>query len=110
MSRLFGPLRRMGYVVPDIHAAMRHWVEVCGFGPWFYADRLPVTQYWFNRVEYPLPHLSIGLANSGEVRIELIQQRCQTPSLYLEFVARNPKGGLQHWSSWPENYTNRPND
>ena len=33
MSRLFGPLRQMGYVVPDVEAAMKHWVEVCGVGP-----------------------------------------------------------------------------
>src|SRR3954469_6497065 len=38
MSRLFGPLRQMGYVVPDVEAAMRHWIEVCGVGPWFYAE------------------------------------------------------------------------
>jgi hypothetical protein len=43
MSRLFRPLRQMGYVVPDVQAAMRHCVEVCGIGPRFYADRLPVT-------------------------------------------------------------------
>ena len=30
MSRLFGPLRQMGYVVPDVEAAMHHWVTVCG--------------------------------------------------------------------------------
>ena len=30
MSRLFGPLRQMGYVVPDVEAAMKHWIEVCG--------------------------------------------------------------------------------
>jgi hypothetical protein len=37
----------------------------------------------------------------------MIQQRCQTPSLYLKFLAANPNGGLQHWSSWPENYDER---
>jgi hypothetical protein len=104
MSRLFGPLRQMGYVVPDIEAAMKHWHEVCGIGPWFYSERLPLTRYWFDRIEYPLPHFSIALANSGDVQIELIEQRCQTPSLYQEFLSANPKGGLQHWSSWPENY------
>ena len=28
MSRLFGPLRQMGFVVRDIDRAMRHWIEV----------------------------------------------------------------------------------
>ena len=43
MSRLFGPMRQVGIVVRDIDKAMRHWVEVCGVGPWFYAEQLPMT-------------------------------------------------------------------
>jgi hypothetical protein len=104
MSRLFGPLRQMGYVVTDLEAAMRHWVEVCGIGPWFVADRLAVTQFSFNGERHDDIRLSIALANSGDVQIELIQQRCATPSMYKEFLARNPQGGLQHWSSWPVDY------
>jgi hypothetical protein len=38
MSRFFGPLRQMGFVVRDIDKAMRHWVEVCGIGPWYIAE------------------------------------------------------------------------
>ena len=44
MSRLFGPMRQVGIVVRDIEKAMRHWVEVCGVGPWFYAEQLPPLQ------------------------------------------------------------------
>ena len=40
MSRLFGPLRQMGFVVRDIDRAMRHWIEVCGVGPWFVAEEI----------------------------------------------------------------------
>jgi Glyoxalase/Bleomycin resistance protein/Dioxygenase superfamily len=104
MSRLFGPLRQMGYVVPDVEAAMRHWVEVCGVGPWFYAERLPLTSFSYGGARYDDIHLSIGLANSGEMQIELIQQRSEHPSMAREFLLAHPKGGLQHWSSWPENY------
>ena len=39
MSRIFGPIRQLGYVVQDIESAMRHWVEVEGVGPWFVLDR-----------------------------------------------------------------------
>ena len=38
MSRLFGPMRQVGIVVRDIEKAMHHWAEVCGVGPWFYAE------------------------------------------------------------------------
>lgn len=42
MSSLFGELRQIGIVIHDIEAAMRHWIEVCGVGPWYYIDKLPV--------------------------------------------------------------------
>ena len=103
MSRLFGEMRQVGIVVRDVEKAMHHWVEVCGVGPWFYADRLPLTGYRYKGRSYDIPHLSIALANSGDVQLELIQQRCQTPSLYWDFLNAGQEG-MQHWSSWPENY------
>jgi len=104
MSRLFGELRQMGYVVPDVKAAMQYWAGTCGVGPWFYADKLSVTSFTYGGKRYDDIHVSIGLANSGAMQIELIQQRSDHPSMYLDFLATNPRGGLQHWSSWPENY------
>src|SRR5215470_2969971 len=100
MSRLFGPLRQMGYVVRDIDAAMRHWIDVCGVGPWFYVDRLPLTAFSYRGVRHDDLHLSIALANSGDVQIE---QRSDTPSMGRDFLAAG-REGLQHWSSWPEDY------
>lgn len=84
MSRLFGPMRQIGIVVRDIEAAMRHWIEVCGIGPWFYAERLALTSYRYKGQDSAIPDLSIALANSGDVQLELIQQRCRTPSLYWD--------------------------
>jgi hypothetical protein len=107
MSRLFGSLRQMGYVVRDVEAAMRHWVEVCGVGPWFYAERLPLTAFTYAGKHYDDIHVSIGLANSGDMQVELIQQRSDHPSMYRDFLAVHPEGGLQHWSSWPEDYDER---
>lgn len=103
MSRLFGPLRQMGIVVRDIEAAMQHWLNVCGVGPWFYTDKLPVTTFTYRGTRHDDVHLSIALANSGDVQIELIQQRCDTPTMYRDFL-RDGHEGLQHWSSWPDNY------
>jgi glyoxalase/bleomycin resistance protein/dioxygenase superfamily protein len=102
MSRFFGPLRQMGYVVRDIEKAMAHWVEVCGIGPWFYAERLPLDEFRYKGVVYDI-EMSVAFANSGDMQIELIQQRNDVPSLYQDFL-RAGHEGLQHWSSWPENY------
>ena len=103
MSRLFGSMRQVGIVVRDIEGAMKHWVEVCGVGPWYYTDRLAVTAFSYNGKRYDDLHASISLANSGDVQLELIQQRCDTPSMYQEFLAAG-REGMQHWSSWPEDY------
>ncbi len=103
MSRLFGSLRQMGYVVRDIEKAMQHWIDVVGVGPWFYADKLPVDTFTYRGVRHDGIHLSVALANSGDVQLELIQQRCTTPSMYQEFLGAGHEG-LQHWSSWPEDY------
>ncbi len=35
MSRLFGDVRQNGYVVRDLEAAMKHWTQVLGVGPFF---------------------------------------------------------------------------
>lgn len=103
MSRLFGELRQIGIVVRDIEAAMKHWAEVCGVGPWFYTDRLALTAFTYRGQRHDDIHVSIALANSGGVQLELIQQRCATPSMYRDFLAAG-REGMQHWSSWPEDY------
>jgi hypothetical protein len=103
MSRLFGNMRQVGIVVRDIEAAMRHWVEICGIGPWFYAERLAITNFTYAGRNYGEIHISVALANSGEVQLELIQQRCNTPSMYRDFLSAGHEG-MQHWSSWPQNY------
>jgi hypothetical protein len=102
MSRLFGPIRQNGYVVKDIRAALDHWVEVLGVGPWFYFDRVKVD--WFRHRGAPSDlQVSIALANSGDLQIELIQQRNDAPSMYREFLAAG-REGLQHVAYWTKDY------
>lgn len=98
MSRIFGEIRQNGYVVRDIEAAMRHWVDVLGVGPFFYMPHVAVTSFEY-RGTPALPDISIALANSGDLQIELIQQHDRTPTLYREFLDAG-REGLQHVSSW----------
>ena len=103
MFTTFGPIRQMGYVVRDIQAAMHAWAERLRIGPWYYNPRLPLDTYSFRGVDYGDMHMSYALANSGDMQIELIQQRCDTPSLYLEHLEQRGEG-LQHLCVWPEDY------
>lgn len=102
MSRIFGPVRQNGYVVRDIQAAMDHWIKVMGVGPWYYVDRVK-TDYFRHRGRDSDIEMSIALANSGNLQIELIQQRNDAPSMYQEFLAAG-REGLQHMSFWTTDY------
>jgi len=102
MSRLFGPIRQLGFVVDDIDAAMRHWAEVLQVGPWFLADRVPVQEFRYQGKPSPI-EVSVALANSGPLQVELIQQRNDAPSMYHDFRAAG-RTGLQHVAYWTEDF------
>ena len=103
MSRIFGPMRQVGIVVRDIERAMNHWVEVCGVGPWFYVEELQLAEFCYKGQRYDIK-MSVAVANSGDMQLELIQQRCSSPSLYRDFLAAGHEG-MQHWATWTANYS-----
>ena len=86
MSRLFGDVRQLGYVVPDIHAAMRHWAEVLGIGPWFYTGCNQIENGVINGKDAPFS-VKIAIANSGDMQIELIEP-VEGPTPYHDFWMR----------------------
>ena len=102
MSRFFGEIRQLGYVVPDIEAAMEYWARVLGVGPWYYAERVPVVNFKY-RGEPSQPVTSVALANSGPLQVELIQQRNDAPTMYRDFVAQQ-RTGLQHVAYWTQSF------
>ncbi len=102
MSRFFGKVCQNGYVVRDIEAALTHWTEVLGVGPFYYIDRVECD--WFTYKGEPSPvEMSIALANTGDLQIELIQQRNDAPSMYMDFLNAG-REGLQHMSYWTSDY------
>jgi Glyoxalase/Bleomycin resistance protein/Dioxygenase superfamily len=102
MSRIFGAACQNGYFVRDIRAAMNHWVNVMGVGPWYYIDKVK-TDYFRHRGQDSAMEMSVALANSGDLQIELIQQRNDAPSMYKEFLDSG-REGLQHMSYWTRDY------
>ena len=102
MSRFFGKVCQNGYVVRDIEAALAHWTEVLGVGPFYYIERVECD--WFTYKGEPSPvEMSIALANTGDLQIELIQQRNDAPSMYMDFLNAG-REGLQHMSYWTTDY------
>lgn len=102
MSQLFGPVQQLGYVVSDIESAIRHWTQNLHIGPFYYVDRLTISGLHYQG-EPRLPQVSVALTYSGNLQIELIQQRDDTPSSYLGY-ARGGKEGLHHIGFFTEHF------
>ena len=102
MSRFFGEIRQVAYLVPDIEAAMDHWSRVLGVGPWYYNPKVPIRHYHYRGQTYE-PHNSVALANAGGLQIELLQTRNDVPSMYRDFL-RAGHQGVQHVAYWTEHF------
>jgi hypothetical protein len=101
VSRIFGQIAQIGYVVEDIEASMQQWIRH-GVGPWFYIDRVQTDYFRHRGVDSPL-EMSVALANSGDVQLELIQQRNDAPSMYREFLDSG-RSGAQHIAYWTTDF------
>jgi glyoxalase/bleomycin resistance protein/dioxygenase superfamily protein len=99
---LFGKVCQNGYVVRDIEQAMKFWTEVMRVGPFFYIPKVKTDWFRYRGIDSAV-EMSIALANSGDLQIELIQQRNDAPSMYKEFLDSG-REGLQHMSYWTKDY------
>ena len=105
MSRVFGPMRQIGVVVRDLDAALRHWTEALGVGPFFVLPNLSPDGFRYRGEPSAPPLMSIALGNSGDMQVELIQQHDDHPSAYRDFLEAG-REGVQHVSAWlnPDDY------
>ena len=96
-----GDIRQNGYVVRDLDAAMGSWLAL-GVGPWFTLREHSLDRFR-HRGEASEPVISIALANSGPLQIELIQQHGDAPSAYREFLDAG-REGFHHLAWWAEDF------
>src|SRR6218665_565440 len=102
MSRIFGEIRQVASLVPDIEAAMDYWSSVLGVGPWYYNPKVPIKNFTYRGESFE-PHNSVALANAGGLQIELLQTRNDVPSMYRDFL-RAGLTGVQHVAYWTEDF------
>ena len=61
---MLGNVLQNGYVVRDMDAALEHWTEVLGVGPFYYIENVEMDSFTF-RAEPSDIDVSIALGNSG---------------------------------------------
>ncbi len=102
MSIRFGAIRQNGYVVPNIEAAIQHWADKLAIGPWYYVPSVRPKDFLY-KGKPSNPEIAIAMAFSGTLQIELIQPLDDAASAYRDFLQTGQQG-LQHVSSWPDDY------
>jgi glyoxalase/bleomycin resistance protein/dioxygenase superfamily protein len=99
MSRLFGEMRQIAFVVRDLDGALRHWSERLGVGPFYMMRDLVPDGYRYREKPAPAPKITLALGFSGEFQVELIAQHDDHPSAYRDFLVAG-REGFHHVSSW----------
>lgn len=104
MTELRGPIlpgavRQNGYVVRDLDATIASWCAM-GVGPWFTMRELTPPGFRYRGAPSE-PTISIAMANSGPLQLELIQQHDDAPSAYREVLDAG-REGFHHLAWWPE--------
>lgn len=99
MSRLAGGIRQLGMVVRDADAAMRQLGENFGIGPFIPAREVTFEEYRYRGRPAEAPVVTLCVAQSGPLQIEIIQQHNAAPSAYTEFLDRG-REGCQHVATW----------
>jgi catechol 2,3-dioxygenase-like lactoylglutathione lyase family enzyme len=102
MSLRFGAMRQLGYVVRDMRAALRYWTETMQVGPFFLIDVAPVLEFTYMGRPSDA-RISIALAQSGPMQVELIQPLDDRPSMYRDFLGARHEG-LHHLAYWSRDF------
>lgn len=105
LSPILGTATQLGFVVRDLEAAMRHWIDVFGVGPFICMEKgtsQPAATTYL-RGKPVVVELKLAFGFMGDVQIELIQQRNDAPSPYTEFLGEG-REGLQHFGFSADNH------
>lgn len=94
MSRIFGPIMQYSFVVKDMEKAIAHFANTLEIGPFFVLDHVAYKKITYK--EHPSDiDMSVAIAYSGDIQIELIQQHNDSPSIFNDFLKTQGEG-MQH--------------
>lgn len=90
MSTESNKVVQIAYVVDDLDVSMGHWLQTGKTGPFFVNRHIAVEDFVYRGTKGFAHDISVGMAQAGEVMIELIQQHNPEPSAYRDVF---PDGG-----------------
>ena len=78
-------IAQTAFIVPDLRAAIDHWVTNCKAGPFFVLDNFIQPGQTYRGAE-STADITIGMGFAGHMLIELIQPLDDNPSVYKETI------------------------
>ena len=95
MEKNFGPMMQMAFVVDDFDEPIDFWTKKMNIGPFFKLEHLDVKDVYYMNKPTNLD-FSVAIAYTGSMQIELVNQHCDTPSIYncLLYTSPSPRDGL----------------
>ena len=85
-----GPVMQIAFVPTDFDAAIQHWTQMMGVGPFFLIENIALENMRY--LGEPSDCVfTIALAYWGDIQVELIRQENDAPSIY-----RGCEGGALH--------------
>ena len=98
---------QIAWVVDDLDAAVRHWQQTTGIGPFFVGAHIGgmITDGTY-RGRPTEVDISAAIAQAGPVQIELIQQHGRAPSPYRDVYAEG-ESGIHHMQAFVEDVEDR---
>jgi len=82
---------QVAWVVNDLEASIRRWIDTAGVGPFFVVPHSKVERVRYRGAPATLD-MSAGLAQAGPMQIELIQQHNDDPSAYRDMFPKGQEG------------------
>ena len=90
------------WVVDDLFAAIKKWVDFYGVGPFYASEHLKLDGLRYRGTPFEID-MSGALAQAGDVQIELIQQHNDGPSVYRDQFAPG-ESGFHHVCYFSEDF------
>ena len=91
------------WVVPDLHAAVQHWVNSAGIGPFFLFEQVVFDNPLYRGRATDNANISAAMAQAGDVQIELVCQHDERPSIWRDVVPAGTSG-LHHMALYCQDY------
>jgi hypothetical protein len=86
-----GPIMQIAFVPEDFDAALKHWTEVMGVGPFFLLEKMTLEGMTYRGAPSDCV-FTLAIGYWDDLQVELIRQDNDSPSIYREM----PNHGAMH--------------